>query len=273
MAIFFIVLAASSPCFARARTAPSDHHPQVDDKSATSYTAASSTATTSNSSPQNMVQGLASASPLPPATEVDYPESNGYIPQGSVPSPGVGHHWMTTSVLPVNVNLALKLLGYLHLYGGQEKHMCVLYLDLFFLLTWFIVNCLGVHIVHICVRLHNNDNNEKRLLGIGKICLITNFLCTGKWQFAWVFLSIVLTTDLSLLLCWIGANAINISKACRSCFVKKAASRALQLPQKIALDFIDILESCQWCHYVLTLTCNWGTLINKNNATVRLYRV
>ncbi|TVU17040.1 hypothetical protein EJB05_33050, partial [Eragrostis curvula] len=97
--IFFIVLTALSPSLARARNMPSDdHQAQVNGKTSitTSHTASSAT-TSSSSSPRNVVQGL--AEPSPPATEIDYRESNGYMPQGSVPSPGVGHHKIYLMVL------------------------------------------------------------------------------------------------------------------------------------------------------------------------------
>ncbi|KAK3140496.1 hypothetical protein QOZ80_5AG0401820 [Eleusine coracana subsp. coracana] len=93
LAIFIIFLATTSPCLARARIVPGEQYSRVNDKSSiatTSHTSASSIMTTSTSLPQSMVQRL--AVPSPPATEVDYPESSGYIPQGSVPSPGIGHH-------------------------------------------------------------------------------------------------------------------------------------------------------------------------------------
>lgn len=59
----------------------------------------STTSTKTTSAPQQAVQGVTTAVPSPPVTmpatseEVDHLESNGgWIPDGSVPSPGVGHH-------------------------------------------------------------------------------------------------------------------------------------------------------------------------------------
>ncbi|CAN6344910.1 unnamed protein product [Urochloa humidicola] len=104
MAIFFVILlASSSPCLARARLMIlSDHLAQPNTKSsgtntATSTAASSTRTTTTTTSPQqSLVQGVAVSSPTrAPATGevgIDHPESNGWIPDGSVPSPGVGHH-------------------------------------------------------------------------------------------------------------------------------------------------------------------------------------
>ncbi|CAN6349399.1 unnamed protein product [Urochloa humidicola] len=104
MAIFLVVLlASSSPCLARARLMIlSDHLAQQNTKSSGTSTAtspaASSAKTTTITSPhqQSLVQGVAVPSPpvVPAIGEVvvDHPESNGWIPDGSVPSPGVGHH-------------------------------------------------------------------------------------------------------------------------------------------------------------------------------------
>ncbi|KAF8725569.1 hypothetical protein HU200_020103 [Digitaria exilis] len=69
MAIFFFaLLASSSPCLARARMMILTE--------------------------QQVVQGVAVSSPAvtTAAGEVDHPESTGWMPDGSVPSPGVGHH-------------------------------------------------------------------------------------------------------------------------------------------------------------------------------------
>ncbi|RLN30113.1 hypothetical protein C2845_PM05G09510 [Panicum miliaceum] len=102
MVIFLaVLLASSSPCLARARMMIlSDHRAQPNSiKSisiSTSPAASSTTTTTTTISPQQLAQGVALPSPpVAPATGdvVDHPESNGgWIPEGSVPSPGVGHH-------------------------------------------------------------------------------------------------------------------------------------------------------------------------------------
>jgi hypothetical protein len=101
MVIFLVVLlASSSPCLARASRMMilSDHHAQPNSikSSSISTSPAATSATTSTTSPQQLAQGVAVPSPpVAPATvdDVDHPESNGgWIPEGSVPSPGVGHH-------------------------------------------------------------------------------------------------------------------------------------------------------------------------------------
>ncbi|KAF0924685.1 hypothetical protein E2562_010277 [Oryza meyeriana var. granulata] len=87
MVIFFMaLLLASSSCLAQARMMPSDHAAQVNGKKSSASTEAS---------PQDLLQAV--APPLPPspaaatATEIIHPESSGWMPQGSVPSPGIGH--------------------------------------------------------------------------------------------------------------------------------------------------------------------------------------
>jgi hypothetical protein len=99
MVIFFVTLlaASSSPaCQARDRMMLTDHHAQPKSKSSTvtSTSPAASSVTSTTSSHRQLVQG-AVAVPSPPAApgdEVDHPESNTWILEGSVPSPGIGHH-------------------------------------------------------------------------------------------------------------------------------------------------------------------------------------
>ncbi|RLM97859.1 hypothetical protein C2845_PM06G09960 [Panicum miliaceum] len=101
MVIFLVVLlVSSSPCLARASRMMilSDHRAQPNSikSSSISTSPAATSATTSTTSPQQLAQGVAVPSPpVAPATgdDVDHPKSNGgWIPEGSVPSPGVGHH-------------------------------------------------------------------------------------------------------------------------------------------------------------------------------------
>ena len=99
--IFFVVLLASfSPCLARDRMMLSDHHAQPKSKSTVSCTSPAASSITSTTSPRQLVQEVAVPSPpAAPGTEVDHPESNSWIPEGSVPSPGIGHHpYMTFRV-------------------------------------------------------------------------------------------------------------------------------------------------------------------------------
>ena len=94
LVIFLVLLlASSSPCLSRARVMIlSDDHAQPNSIKSRSISTTSHAAT----SPQQLAQGVAlSSPPVAPATgdDVDHPESNGgWIPEGSVPSPGVGHH-------------------------------------------------------------------------------------------------------------------------------------------------------------------------------------
>nr|CAB3459857.1 unnamed protein product [Digitaria exilis] len=91
MAIFFFaLLASSSPCLARARLMIlSDHQAQLN-----SMSSSGTISDTTTSAEQQVVQGVAVSSPAvtTAAGEVDHPESTGWMPDGSVPSPGVGHH-------------------------------------------------------------------------------------------------------------------------------------------------------------------------------------
>jgi len=77
----------------------SDDHAQpnsIKSRSISTTSHAATSTTTTTTSPQQLAQGVALPSPpVAPATgdDVDHPESNGgWIPEGSVPSPGVGHH-------------------------------------------------------------------------------------------------------------------------------------------------------------------------------------
>uniref|UniRef100_A0A0D3G4C7 Uncharacterized protein n=1 Tax=Oryza barthii TaxID=65489 RepID=A0A0D3G4C7_9ORYZ len=88
MVIFFtalLLLASSSSCLARARMMmmPGDHAVNGKETSASSKEA---------TSPHDLLQGVAPPlPPSPPATEIICPDSSGWMPQGSVPSPGIGH--------------------------------------------------------------------------------------------------------------------------------------------------------------------------------------
>ena len=93
LVIFLVLLlASSSPCLSRARVMIlSGDHAQPNSIKSRSISTTSHAAT----SPQQLAQGVALPSPsVAPATgAVDHPENNGgWIPEGSVPSPGVGHH-------------------------------------------------------------------------------------------------------------------------------------------------------------------------------------
>ncbi|KAG2623936.1 hypothetical protein PVAP13_3KG091400 [Panicum virgatum] len=98
MVFLVLLLASSSPCLSQARLMIlSDHYAQpnrIKSSSISTSPAATSTTTTTTSA-QQLAQGVALPSPpVAPATGgIDHPESNGgWIPEGSVPSPGVGHH-------------------------------------------------------------------------------------------------------------------------------------------------------------------------------------
>uniref|UniRef100_A0A0E0KZN0 Uncharacterized protein n=1 Tax=Oryza punctata TaxID=4537 RepID=A0A0E0KZN0_ORYPU len=90
MVIFFftaLLLASSTSCLARARMMPGDHAAQAQVNGGKENSASSKEA-----SPHDLLQSVAPPlPPSPPATEIIRPESSGWMPQGSVPSPGIGH--------------------------------------------------------------------------------------------------------------------------------------------------------------------------------------
>uniref|UniRef100_A0A0D9WDS4 AT-hook motif nuclear-localized protein n=1 Tax=Leersia perrieri TaxID=77586 RepID=A0A0D9WDS4_9ORYZ len=81
--LFTLLLASSSSCLAQARLMPSRDHGQVNAKESSA---------SKEASPHDFLEAMAPPlPPSPPATDIIHPDSSGWMMQGSVPSPGIGH--------------------------------------------------------------------------------------------------------------------------------------------------------------------------------------